>query len=189
MTDLRDAARQALEALMWHDETVRTRGDDEAIEAVRAALEQYDKDRVWIEERKANWALQRKLVAETPERDKQQQEYEEARSAALEQPNRAQAMRDAGYSRRPTLREMSALEQPEQPVAWCDIEEDGTIHGLRYWSEPGRREHALYTHPPRREWRSLSEEEIQSIHDTYHKRMGPQEFARAVEAKLKERNP
>ena len=46
----------------------------------------------------------------------------------------------------------AALEQPEQePVAWCDIEEDGTIHGLRYWSEPGRREHALYTHPPRRE--------------------------------------
>jgi hypothetical protein len=40
MSDLRDAARQALEALMWHDETVRTRGDDEAIEALRAALEQ-----------------------------------------------------------------------------------------------------------------------------------------------------
>ena len=37
-TDLRDAARQALEALIWHDETVRTRGDDEAIEALRAAL-------------------------------------------------------------------------------------------------------------------------------------------------------
>jgi hypothetical protein len=51
----------------------------------------------------------------------------------------------------------------QEPVAWCDIEEDGTIHGLRYWSEPGRREHALYTHPPRREWRGLSEEEIQSV--------------------------
>ena len=39
---LREAAQQALEALMWHDETVRTRGDDEAIEALRAALEQPD---------------------------------------------------------------------------------------------------------------------------------------------------
>jgi len=69
MSDLRDAARQALEALMWHDETVRTRGDDEAIEALRAALEQ---------------------------------------------PNRAQKMRDAGYTRRPTLREMAEPEHPEQ---------------------------------------------------------------------------
>jgi hypothetical protein len=42
--------------------------------------------------------------------------------------------------------------------------------------------------PPRREWQGLTEEEIQSIHDTYHKRMGPQEFARAVEQALKEKN-
>jgi hypothetical protein len=61
MTTLREAAQQALEALMWHDETVRTRGDDEAIEALRAALAE---------------------------------------------PNRAQKMRDAGYTRRPTIREM-----------------------------------------------------------------------------------
>jgi hypothetical protein len=32
----------------------------------------------------------------------------------LEQPTRAQKMRDAGYTRRPTTREISALEQPEQ---------------------------------------------------------------------------
>jgi len=80
-------------------------------------------------------------------------------------------------------------EQEQEPVAWCDIEEDGTIHGLRYWSEPGRREHALYTHPPRREWRSLSEEEIESL---WRKWVGTQRpnysFTRAVEAALKERN-
>jgi hypothetical protein len=68
MTDLKKAAQQALEALMWHDETVRTRGDDEAIEALRAALEQYDKDRVWIEERKANWAA-RAIEAALKERN------------------------------------------------------------------------------------------------------------------------
>jgi hypothetical protein len=34
--------RQALEALMWHDETVRTRGDNEAITALCAALAQQE---------------------------------------------------------------------------------------------------------------------------------------------------
>ena len=53
--------------------------------------------------------------------------------------------------------------EESEPVAWCDIEEDGVIHGLRYWSEPGRREHALYTHPPRREWRGLTEEETNLV--------------------------
>jgi hypothetical protein len=80
----------------------------------------------------------------------------------------------------------AALEQPEQePVAWCDIEEDGTIHGLRYWSEPGRREHALYTHPPRREWRSLSEEEFGYI---YVFSATHEEFACAIEAALRSKN-
>jgi len=46
MSGLREAAQQALEALMWHDETVRTRGDDEAIEALRAALEQPEQEPV-----------------------------------------------------------------------------------------------------------------------------------------------
>ena len=41
---------------------------------------------------------------------------------------------------------------------------------------------------PKRPWVGLTQKEIQDIHDTYHKRMGPQEFARAIEAKLKELN-
>jgi hypothetical protein len=49
MTTLREAAQQALEALMWHDETVRTRGDDEAIEALRDALEQPEQEPLTIE--------------------------------------------------------------------------------------------------------------------------------------------
>jgi hypothetical protein len=44
MNDLRAAAQQALEALMWHDETVRTRGDNEAITALRAALAQQEQE-------------------------------------------------------------------------------------------------------------------------------------------------
>jgi hypothetical protein len=80
----------------------------------------------------------------------------------------------------------AALAQPvQEPVAWCDIEEDGTIHGLRYWSEPGRREHALYTHPPRREWRSLSEEEFGYI---YVFSATHEKFACAIEAALRSKN-
>ena len=39
-----------------------------------------------------------------------------------------------------------------------------------------------------RTWIGLTYEEVQEIHDTYHKRMGPQEFASMIEAKLKEKN-
>ncbi len=97
----------------------------------------------------------------------------------------------------------AALEQPVQaePVAWRTFDGEGGYdyrtyddnENYRYaWDRrnPNHKEwvEPLFTHPPRREWRSLSEEEIQSIHDTYHKRMGPQEFARDIEAKLKEKN-
>jgi len=37
----------------------------------------------------------------------------DALKAALEQPTRAQKMRDAGYTRRPTIREMADPEQEE----------------------------------------------------------------------------
>ena len=46
----------------------------------------------------------------------------------------------------------------------------------------------LYTTPPQRTWVGLTYKEVQGIHDTYHKRMGPQEFSKAIEAKLKEKN-
>jgi hypothetical protein len=42
--------------------------------------------------------------------------------AALEQPNRAQQQRDAGFTRRPTIREMSEPEQPEQEPHWLTKE-------------------------------------------------------------------
>ena len=46
---------------------------------------------------------------------------------------------------------------------------------------------ALYA-TAHRPWVGLTQKEVQEIHDTYHKRMGPQEFASMLEAKLKERN-
>jgi hypothetical protein len=86
----------------------------------------------------------------------------------------------------------AALEQPEQaPVA--------------YWHKPNQEDEEfihvqavngkcpdcvpLYTHPPRREWRGLTEEEINEA--TFHadERMNTHlEFARAIEAALKEKN-
>jgi len=39
-----------------------------------------------------------------------------------------------------------------------------------------------------RTWQGLTHREVQEIHDTFFKRMGPQEFASMIEAKLKEKN-
>jgi hypothetical protein len=92
----------------------------------------------------------------------------------------------------PALR--AALEQPEQkPVAWID--NSGHPKHIRYWQGVRERQlygplQPLYTHPPRRrEWRGLSEEEINEA--TFHPDgcMNTHiEFARAIEAALKERN-
>ena len=81
-----------------------------------------------------------------------------------------------GDARDRLIAELAA--QPEQePVAidW-DTKTDTPIMG--------------YTTPPaaQRTWVGLTDAEIQAIHDTYYRRMGPQEFARAIEAKLKEKN-
>jgi hypothetical protein len=167
MITLREAAQQALKSLRGYRRELGCQQPCDAERALEAALEKHAKDVEWMKQRHANWRLQKELAEQTQERDRQQREYEESRSAALE--------------------------QPEQPVAWCDIEEDGTIHGLRYWSEPGRREHALYTHPPRREWRGLDKDETMHLmNDTAENYWADeahiQRFSRALEAKMKERN-
>jgi hypothetical protein len=90
----------------------------------------------------------------------------------------------------------AALEQPEQePVAWMTPGQDLHLNngeGFRFsdWTP-------LYTHPPRREWRGLTEEEIQSViqleREKRFQRRPPlplsmTELSRAIEAKLKEKN-
>jgi hypothetical protein len=118
--------------------------------------------------------------------------------AALEQPTRAQKMRDAGYTRRPTLREMAALEQPEQePVAWTLTKtldkRETTTTGYLWFSDPQNSAWTpVFTHPPRREWRGLTEEEIMGMTRTECADMRwpstALNIARAIEAALKERN-
>ena len=43
-------------------------------------------------------------------------------------------------------------------------------------------------HPPQRTWVGLTQKKVQEIHDTYYKRMGPQEFAVMIGAELKQQN-
>jgi hypothetical protein len=91
MSTLREAAQQALEALGCIEYGINGieygPSDDtteSAITALRAALEQHEKDVGWMKQRHANWRLQKELVEQTQERDRQRQEYEEVRMAELE---------------------------------------------------------------------------------------------------------
>jgi hypothetical protein len=104
---------------------------------------------------------------------------------------------------------VSSTSKPEQPpVAWAcfkngelQTELVGTEADVDFWcasDEPemqGMVKGALYTHPPRREWRGLTEEEIRdlwswSATSEAERTATTQQhaFARAIEAKLKERN-
>lgn len=82
---------------------------------------------------------------------------------------------------------------PNRPVAWQWL---NTAHfrkklpadaELRAWNP-------LFTHPPRREWQGLTEEEISDIFEAEPRYHYPpicatdREFARAIEAALKEKN-
>ena len=89
MSDLRDAARQALEFIkvtnarseFW---LVPGSNLNKTVNALKAALEKHAKDVEWMKQRHANWRLQKELVDQTKERDRQRQGYEEARMAELE---------------------------------------------------------------------------------------------------------
>jgi hypothetical protein len=186
MTALREAAQQALEAMLsWQERIEREWGcgysneklnalgmTDPAITALKAALEQYDKDRVWIEERKASWAKDRELV----------------RANAAEESARIAKAAEEGK-----CWACGALEQPEQePVAW--IHRKHYLLGHAENMPPADKALAqgwepLYTHPPRREWRGLTDEEAEDIAYEVDANGGYViEFYRAIEAKLKELN-
>ena len=91
----------------------------------------------------------------------------------------------------------AAIEQAEkhEPVAWFteDHREDksATTYSKKMserWKEKGWPVTPLYTAPPQREWVGLTDEEIE---DLYFDRFSMGEldaFARAIEAKLKEKN-
>jgi hypothetical protein len=86
--------------------------------------------------------------------------------------------------------QFQAAQEEQEPVAWYD--------GRKFY---GSQEAAsldcadmaalmpLYTHPPRREWQSLTEEEIVKFADEVSgEEHSVEDFARAIEQALKERN-
>jgi hypothetical protein len=89
----------------------------------------------------------------------------------------------------------AALEQPEQKP-YCYVYEYDSAFGLHQKFYPGPyngkqkpdRTVPVYTHPPRREWRGLTEEEIYPLYSEPSSDAEMVEFARAIEAALKERN-
>ena len=85
----------------------------------------------------------------------------------------------------PAIKESLTVAE-QKPVG--QMQESAYGRGQVLWFNKPADQSMLYTAPPRREWVGLTDEEIQAIHDTYYRRMGRMEFARAIEAKLKEKN-
>ena len=86
-----------------------------------------------------------------------------------------------------------ALEQPEQePVAYLYKYRDGWTSQLRFDGSKPMEVKKLYTAPPKREWVGLTDEEVGAltVFDGLHHVETPvlAEFARVIEAKLKEKN-
>jgi len=82
--------------------------------------------------------------------------------------------------------------ESQEPVATVTSETGADIT-MSWWHEPalpmGTK---LFTHPPQRTWVGLTDEEIDVIDeatwDEDHKSWGIHDFAKAIEAKLKENN-
>jgi len=89
------------------------------------------------------------------------------------------------------LAHVQMADQPAQqePVAWMDIDENGTFSGLRYWSEPdNRHEVALYTSKQQnKQWVGLTEQERNDLEDYCEMIIGKAAFD-AIEAKLRSKN-
>jgi hypothetical protein len=195
MNNLRDAARQALKSLRGYRREIGCEQPcdaERALEAainLRAALEQPEQEPVAIncQAKRDNGGVcpHHNLQCGWPNCNKPQR-------IKLEQPNRAQKMTEAGYTRRPTLREMAAPEQ--EPVAWMDPNRGEVCRA--HWLESHAPERdvdrfscPLYTHPPRREWRGLTDAERAAVqYESFKRGLSPLEFMELHEAKLKERN-
>lgn len=82
-----------------------------------------------------------------------------------------------------------ALAQEEQePVAWMSRGKE-RLEFSRPDTVYGSHTIPLFPHPPRREWRSLTDDEISALFSSsLRSDYKPYSFARAIEAKLKERN-
>ena len=97
------------------------------------------------------------------------------------------------------LRQAIDQAEKQEPVGYVDTY-DLNREGHDFWvsRQEGKHTVPLYKAPPKREWVGLTADEIQSFVDNYldvgdewiddHYVCGDVEFARAIEAKLKEKN-
>ena len=89
---------------------------------------------------------------------------------------------------------VNRMAQPEQePVAYINIEERKLEWAYKYmsWDTPtvvNLPKIPLYTTPPQRTWVGLTDEEIDKTLKVYEQDYGWISFAKAIEAKLKEKN-
>jgi hypothetical protein len=185
MNDLRQAAQQALEALVTAEAGLADIGD--------ADREQGD-DVAWCEARAAA-ALEGPRAAITALRD----------ALAQPLPDPVDEYRKGFIDGQIDMRDRP---EEQEPVAWSPSltypnyeKERVWLNGkprqedVEYWSKNGNGITYVYTAPPRREWQSLSEDELTAlgvIHSRYQEESLETgcwfDFARAVEAALKEKN-
>ena len=87
-----------------------------------------------------------------------------------------------------SLRQTIAELESQEPVATVTSETGADIT-MSWWHEPalpmGTK---LFTHPPQRTWQGLADDEIASVGYNNHPLDGIRSYARAIEAKLKEKN-
>jgi hypothetical protein len=74
--------------------------------------------------------------------------------------------------------------EKQEPVAWIEHHKGGD--NLE-WQNPGGKCSPLYTHPPKREWVGLTDEEMHECWDSHLTPLG-MKHARMIEAKLKQKN-
>jgi len=196
MSDLRDAARQALEALEYKGNIYHMDCPSEAaITALKTALEQPEQRYVSLPDGLA----------------KSDAEFWLSKRAEIIEACRAQGLTIVTTVHGVHLMRLgeieaqtAALEQPEQePVAWMfQHDETGRINFVVNYGMMAADEFikvnprytligSLFTHPPRREWRGLTEEEIEAEMPYCHNEFDLAEFkdfARAIEAAPKEKN-
>lgn len=95
----------------------------------------------------------------------------------------------------------TAIEQAAEPVASAWIRDGVMVNAFpwppgdprgrdedQYWQGKGYTASPLYTHPPRREWQGLTMQEVKDLAGEDDIFGAIIEFARAIEAGLKEKN-
>ena len=187
MSTLREVAQQVLEAAENRLPLIGQAAIIDELNALRAALEQQEPNL-----RNAN------PIGLTPPQKALQREQFRADALAQEEQEPGVCGRCGGLVYDPVV-----AQQEQEPVASAWIHDGVMVNafpwppgdprgcdGDQSWQGKGYAASPLYTHPPRREWQSLSEAEVKACLRIPAGRdeLTRLEFARAVEAALKEKN-